>query len=173
MGKKEGDDGRRERGKKKEERKGRSSGSATKTTKHQFPMPTSSVCLSSFTQNLALSKLDWSVRSKHRKQTSNIHTSLVPRLLPSISVGYLYIMQLKTNWEEPEKRLIHTAAKEGRRDEGLFSQLLQKLHFTSFHGAEVALFPGLPFFCSSVCVQYNTRKRKSAKNGEGLGTLVM
>ena len=27
-----------------------------------------------------------------------------------------------------------------------------------------------PFFCSSVCVQYNTRRQKSAKNGEGLGT---
>ena len=28
------------------------------------------------------------------------------------------------------------------------------------------------FFCSLVCVQYNTRKRKSAKNGEGLGTPI-
>ena len=27
-------------------------------------------------------------------------------------------------------------------------------------------------FCSSVFVQYNTRKRKSAKNGEGLGTPI-
>jgi len=38
----------------------------------------------------------------------------------------------------------------------------------------LASFPGLPrFFCSSVFVQYNTRKRKSAKNGEGLGTPIM
>ena len=29
-----------------------------------------------------------------------------------------------------------------------------------------------PFFCSSVCVQYNTRKRKSAKNGEGLVSFI-
>ena len=29
-----------------------------------------------------------------------------------------------------------------------------------------------PFFCSSVFVQYNTQKRKSAKNGEGLGTPI-
>ena len=29
-----------------------------------------------------------------------------------------------------------------------------------------------PFFCSSVCVQYNTRKRKSMKNGESLGTPI-
>ena len=36
----------------------------------------------------------------------------------------------------------------------------------------LASFPGLPVFCSSVCVQYNTWKRKSAKNGEGLGTLI-
>ena len=28
----------------------------------------------------------------------------------------------------------------------------------------LALFPGLPCFSSLVCVQYNTRKRKSAKN---------
>ena len=28
------------------------------------------------------------------------------------------------------------------------------------------------FFCSSVCIQYNTQKRKTAKNGEGLGTLI-
>ena len=34
----------------------------------------------------------------------------------------------------------------------------------------VALFPGLPRFCSSVCIQYNTQKRKNTKNGEGLGT---
>ena len=38
----------------------------------------------------------------------------------------------------------------------------------------LALFPGLPRFCSSVCVRYNTRKRKSdeKRNGEGLGTLT-
>ena len=30
-----------------------------------------------------------------------------------------------------------------------------------------------PVFCSSVCVQHNTQKRKSAKNGEGLGTPIM
>jgi len=37
----------------------------------------------------------------------------------------------------------------------------------------VASFPGLPrFFCSSVCVQYNTRKRKSVKNGEGLVSFI-
>jgi len=29
------------------------------------------------------------------------------------------------------------------------------------------------FFCFSVCVQYNTRKRKSAKNAEGLGAPIM
>ena len=34
----------------------------------------------------------------------------------------------------------------------------------------VSLFPGLPRFCSSVCVQYNTQKRKNTKNREGLGT---
>ena len=28
------------------------------------------------------------------------------------------------------------------------------------------------FFCSSLCVQYNTQRRKSTKSGEGLGTLV-
>ena len=28
------------------------------------------------------------------------------------------------------------------------------------------------FFCSSLCIQYNTRRRKSTKSGEGLGTLV-
>ena len=32
----------------------------------------------------------------------------------------------------------------------------------------VASFPGLPRFRSSVCVQYNTRRWKSAKNGKGL-----
>ena len=36
----------------------------------------------------------------------------------------------------------------------------------------LASFPGLPRFCSSVFVQYNTRKRNSAKNGEGLGTPI-
>ena len=34
----------------------------------------------------------------------------------------------------------------------------------------VASFPGLPRFL--FFVQYNTRRRKSAKNGEGLGTLI-
>jgi len=29
-----------------------------------------------------------------------------------------------------------------------------------------------PVFCSSVCIQYNTRKRKSVKNGVGLGTPI-
>ena len=29
-----------------------------------------------------------------------------------------------------------------------------------------------PFFSSSVCVQYNTRKRKSAKNGVGLVSFI-
>ena len=29
----------------------------------------------------------------------------------------------------------------------------------------LASFPGLPCFCSSVCIQYNTRKRKSTKTG--------
>ena len=33
----------------------------------------------------------------------------------------------------------------------------------------VSLVPRPPPFLSSVFVQYNTRKRKSAKNGEGLG----
>ena len=36
----------------------------------------------------------------------------------------------------------------------------------------LASFPGLPRFRSSVCVQYNTRRQKSARNGEGLGTLI-
>ena len=31
------------------------------------------------------------------------------------------------------------------------------------HALEIASFPGLPHFSSSVCNQYNTRKRKSAK----------
>ena len=39
-------------------------------------------------------------------------------------------------------------------------------------GSELASFPGLPRFSSSVCVQYNTRKRKSAKNGEGLVSFI-
>ena len=33
-------------------------------------------------------------------------------------------------------------------------------------------FPGLPHFRSSVCGQYNTRRRKSAKNGEGLVSFI-
>ena len=36
----------------------------------------------------------------------------------------------------------------------------------------VASFPVLPRFSSSVCIQYNTRKRKSAKNEEGLGSFI-
>ena len=36
-------------------------------------------------------------------------------------------------------------------------------------GLNVGSFPGLLRFWSSVFVQYNTQKRKSAKNGEGLG----
>ena len=42
----------------------------------------------------------------------------------------------------------------------------------SVYEPHLALFPGLPVFCSSVFVQYNTRKRKSVKNGEGLGTPI-
>ena len=37
----------------------------------------------------------------------------------------------------------------------------------------LASFPGLPHFRSSVCVQYNTRKQKSVKNREGLGTRLL
>jgi len=33
----------------------------------------------------------------------------------------------------------------------------------------LASFPGLPHFCSSVCINNNTQKQKSVKNGEGLG----
>ena len=44
---------------------------------------------------------------------------------------------------------------------------LNKLQYTTSN-LHVASFPGLPRFCSSVCTQYNTRKQKSAKNGEGL-----
>ena len=36
----------------------------------------------------------------------------------------------------------------------------------------LASLPGLPCFSSPVCVQYNTRKRKSMKNGEGLGSFT-
>ena len=36
----------------------------------------------------------------------------------------------------------------------------------------VASFPGLPRFSFSVCVQYNTRKQKSAKNGDGLVSFI-
>ena len=36
-----------------------------------------------------------------------------------------------------------------------------------------SLVPRPPcLFCSLACVQYDTRKRKSAKNGEGLGTPI-
>ena len=52
-------------------------------------------------------------------------------------------------------------------------------HCTTMHDAmfwrwapALASFPGLPRFSSSVYVQYNTRKRKSAKNGEGLISFV-
>ena len=38
----------------------------------------------------------------------------------------------------------------------------------------LASFPGLPrFFVLWFCVQYNTRKWKSAKNGEGLVSPIM
>ena len=40
------------------------------------------------------------------------------------------------------------------------------------HARSIASFPGLPCFSSSVCVQYNARKRKSAKNGEGLVSFI-
>ena len=40
------------------------------------------------------------------------------------------------------------------------------------HSKAVASFPGLPHLSSSVCIQYNTRKRKSAKNGEGLVSFI-
>ena len=40
------------------------------------------------------------------------------------------------------------------------------------HVCMLASFPGLPRFSSSVCVQYNTRKLKSAKNGEGLVSFI-
>ena len=39
-----------------------------------------------------------------------------------------------------------------------------------YYWCTLVSFP--PVFCSSVCVQYNTWKRKSTKNGEGLGTPI-
>ena len=42
----------------------------------------------------------------------------------------------------------------------------------SVGGLHVASFPGLPRFCSLVCVQYNTWSGRMVKNGEGLGTLI-
>ena len=45
--------------------------------------------------------------------------------------------------------------------------------FNADKGDVVASFPGLPRFRSSVCIQYNTRRQKSVKNGEGLVSLIM
>ena len=36
----------------------------------------------------------------------------------------------------------------------------------------IASFPGLPHFSSLVCVQFNTQKWKSKKNGEGLVSFI-
>ena len=59
------------------------------------------------------------------------------------------------------------------------------LPYSHTHSLQVASFPGLPCFCSLVCVQYNTRKwtsnekrssvyytecKPKNKNGAGLGT---
>ena len=48
-------------------------------------------------------------------------------------------------------------------------ELLMFQHDINSRCTSIASFPGLPHFHSSVCVQYNARKRKSAKNREGLG----
>ena len=52
-------------------------------------------------------------------------------------------------------------------------EILSLSHFQTVDTGHVALFPGLSRFRSSVCVQYNTRKQKSAKNAEGLGTPIL
>ena len=54
----------------------------------------------------------------------------------------------------------------------LRSRPFNALSATSTCVYSVASFPGLHRFFSSVCVQYNTQKRKSVKNGVGLGTPI-
>ena len=55
---------------------------------------------------------------------------------------------------EPPYNSIHIASK---------NQLLSYYHMFN-PAVTIASFPGLPRFCSSVCVQYNTRKRKSSRS---------
>ena len=43
---------------------------------------------------------------------------------------------------------------------------ITEVHVVIRYLSTVASFPGLPSFSSLVCIQYNTRKWKSVKNGE-------
>ena len=59
----------------------------------------------------------------------------------------------------------------------LYILLLQKRHYFArvliVCNVPIASYPGLPcLFCCSVCIQYNSRRQKNAKNREGLGTPV-
>ena len=54
-----------------------------------------------------------------------------------------------------------------------FGVKIRTCHFAGGHLLHMYMWAGLvPRPCSSVFVQYNTQKRKSAKNGEGLGTPI-
>ena len=52
------------------------------------------------------------------------------------------------------------------------SQLYQVITITLDVCKKITLFPTFPVFWSLFCLQYNTRKQKSGKNGKGLGTLL-
>ena len=52
------------------------------------------------------------------------------------------------------------------------SQLHQVIMITLDVCKKITLFPTFPVFWSLFCLQYNTRKQKSGKNGKSLGTLL-
>ena len=67
-------------------------------------------------------------------------------------------------------RIVETVQKQGGVEGDVFTRVVQGME-EMYTWAEsewyvcyvIASFPGLPVFCSLVCVQYNTWKRKSAK----------
>ena len=69
-----------------------------------------------------------------------------------------------------ERRGGREEGRRGRREERRGRR--EEERYLNTNAQSVASFPGLPCFSSSVCVQYNTWKQKSAKNGEGLGSFI-
>ena len=113
------------------------------------------------------------VRSLFLETSSITAVSLLTILLGALvilwwnkAIGILFI----THWWETG--LDKVGINRRSYTHSIYSTPLMGMGCGELWWVRLALFPGLPRFCSSVCVLCNTQKWKSGENGEGLGTPI-